>query len=205
MIACFLLGVIFTFCVVCTFTVAMMFVHSAIFAMLLISNASAFTGWNVHRGRARLLGLHLGSSSNEPPSPITEGMDPSLDALFEQISDMDPNDVPPELQRAIQEKIDQGAPPDWKIRLQIMGFTPLTIAGYGVAFVLIALNTMLGTGWASTMLGFDEPPLTMDTYSIGKDTDISMLPGNRRQAIDDAIKANIEEIRLKRPTQNDVR
>lgn len=131
--------------------------------------------------------------------------DPSLDALFEQISDMNPDDVPPELQRAIQEKIDKGAPPDWKIRLQIMGFTPLTIVGYGVAFVLIALNTILGTGWASTMLGLDEPPLTMDKYSIGKDTEAPMLPGNRREAIDDTIKANIDEIRLKRTTTDYVK
>ena len=181
----------------------MISIRNVFVAFFLISKVGAFTRWNVLQGRQRSC-LHLRLSSNEPPSPdvpVSTSTDPSLDALFEQIADMNPDDVPPDLQRSIQEKIDQGAPAAWKVRLQMMGFTPLTIAGYGVAFVLIALNTILGTGWASTMLGLDEEPLMMDKYSIGRDSETpTMLPGNRREAIDEAIKANIEEIRQQRTT-----
>jgi hypothetical protein len=79
-----------------------------------------------------------------------------LDLMFNQIKDMNPEDVPLEIQEAITQKIEQNKPADWKIRLQIMGFNPLTIAGYGLAAVLITCNYFFGTGWAGDILGLNE-------------------------------------------------
>ena len=112
------------------------------------------------------------------------------------------------MQQAIQDQIDQNAPAQWKVRLQVMGFTPLTIAGYIVAFILIGLNTVLGTGWAGDLLGFNETPIVVDSYyTVGQGEIQSPNPTigsstNRREEIDAAIKADIDEIRLK--TQNSV-
>ena len=149
------------------------------------------------------------SLSNEPSPDVSgiNGDNTDLDALFDQISGIDPKDVTPEMQQAIQDRIDQNAPAPWKVRLQVMGFTPLTIAGYVVAFILIGLNTVLGTGWAGDLLGFNETPTVVDSYyTVGKMDEIQSAnptigsSTNRWEEIDAAIKANIDEIRLK--TQN---
>lgn len=134
-------------------------------------------------------------SGNAPP-PSDD-----LDALFDQIADMDPSDVPPELQQSIRDKIDATAPSDWEVRLRVMGFTPLTVAGYALAAVLIFLNTVLGTGWASTLIGINDAPPT-DVRYIGRDDGPSPsqsrstpIAGSRRAEIDAFVKENLEEIR----------
>lgn len=81
---------------------------------------------------------------------------PDLESLFEQIKDLDPEDVPQEMQDAIRDKIAENAPADWKIRLNLMGFNPLTIAGYMLAAVLITCNSVFGAGWAGDLLGMNE-------------------------------------------------
>lgn len=84
------------------------------------------------------------------------GPDDDLESLFSQIKDMDPEDVPVDMQDAIRDKIAENAPADWKIRLNLMGFNPLTIAGYALAAVLITCNTIFGAGWAGDVLGMNE-------------------------------------------------
>lgn len=79
-----------------------------------------------------------------------------LESLFNQIKDMDPEDVPEDMQIAIRDKISQNAPADWKIRLNIMGFNPVTIAGYILAAVLITCNNVFGAGWAGDIFGMNE-------------------------------------------------
>ena len=81
---------------------------------------------------------------------------PDLESLFDQIKDLDPEDVPQEMQDAIRDKIAENAPADWKIRLNLMGFNPLTIAGYMLAAVLITCNSVFGAGWAGDLLGMNE-------------------------------------------------
>ena len=66
-------------------------------------------------------------------------------------------------------------PPEWKIRLDIMGFTPLTYAGFGVAFILLFLNTALGSGWASRSLGWDDTGFTIESISENRDERSSSL------------------------------
>lgn len=85
------------------------------------------------------------------------GMDgPDLESLFDQIKDLDPEDVPQEMQDAIRDKIAENAPADWKIRLNLMGFNPVTIAGFMLAAVLITCNSVFGAGWAGDLLGMNE-------------------------------------------------
>ena len=60
----------------------------------------------------------------------------------------------------IYELVKRNAPSNFQVRLNLLGFTPLTIAGFGVAFVLLTLNAVLGNGWAANLLG-----LNSDSYS----------------------------------------
>lgn len=47
-------------------------------------------------------------------------------------------------------------PSDLQIRLDLMGFNFFTYAGFALAILLLGANTLLGTGWASRLIGFDE-------------------------------------------------
>jgi hypothetical protein len=53
-------------------------------------------------------------------------------------------------------EINSSAPSDISIRLKLMGFNGFTYAGFALAFIMIALNNILGYGWASSLLGFNE-------------------------------------------------
>ena len=66
-----------------------------------------------------------------------------LESLFDQIKDLDPEDVPEDIQNAIRDRISENAPSDWKIRLNLMGFNPLTIAGYLLAAVILTLPPLI--------------------------------------------------------------
>ena len=98
------------------------------------------------------------------PASANDG--PDLDALFDSIKDLDPEDVPEDIQNAIQSKIAENAPADWKIRLNMMGFNPLTIAGYLLAAVIITCNNVFGAGWAGDMLGMNEVIVSDRTQTL---------------------------------------
>lgn len=89
-----------------------------------------------------------------------------LNDLFDQIKDMNPEDVPSEISDAIKQRIEKDAPADWKIRLNLMGFNPITIAGYALAAVIITCNTVFGTGWAGDLLGINETIVNDRTVTI---------------------------------------
>lgn len=96
--------------------------------------------------------------------PLAMNDGPDLDELFDSIKDMDPEDVPEDIQNAIQSKIAENAPADWKIRLNMMGFNPLTIAGYLLAAVILTCNNVFGAGWAGDMLGMNETIVSDRTF-----------------------------------------
>lgn len=88
-------------------------------------------------------------------SPINiETMD-NLEALFDKVKDFNPDEVPIEIQDAILSKINENKPSDIEIRMQILGINPITKAGFLVACVMITLNTLFGSGWASELLGWN--------------------------------------------------
>jgi hypothetical protein len=72
-------------------------------------------------------------------------------------------------------------------RLQVLGLTnPLTQFGFAVAFVLITLNTVLGTGWLGDLMGINQPIVILD--SGGRD--VSQPSGNSI----DSIRFNSKEL-----------
>ena len=57
-----------------------------------------------------------------------------------------------ELRNEIQKRFVENAPSDIQVRLQLMGFTPLTYIGFALAGVILSLNSILGTGWAGDLV-----------------------------------------------------
>jgi len=60
------------------------------------------------------------------------------------------------LREKIEREIGNGeAPSELQMRMEIMGLSPWSIAGFALALTLFSLNQALGTGWASQKLGLD--------------------------------------------------
>jgi hypothetical protein len=74
---------------------------------------------------------------------------------------MDASDLPEDVRNSIQNE----QPSDIDVRMSLMGVTPFTAAGFGLAFTVFILNNMLGTGWASNLLmkNSDETVETLHT------------------------------------------
>lgn len=93
--------------------------------------------------------------SNKPH----EGEDDDPDVVYIDSED----DLPENVRFEMDGRYSDG--PDIPMRLKSMGFTPLTIAGYVIAFSIIGLNNILGDGWASNMLGMSREDLTTGSRS----------------------------------------
>ena len=119
--------------------------------------------------------------------------DDDLESLFNQIKDIDPEDVPEDIQMAIRDKISQNAPADWKIRLNLMGFNPVTIAGYLLAAIIITCNNVFGAGWAGDIFGMNET-VTTDRTQIPR----PRIGSNEKfsNSYDGVIRTEIQTIEL---------
>jgi hypothetical protein len=130
----------------------MMTMVMSILSFLQLSHSFTLPAKSVNQYNAN----YLSSRVSLPVLRSKFGPADDLEDLFSQIKDMEPEEVPTEMQDAIRNKIAENAPADWKIRLNLMGFNPLTIAGYALAAVLITCNTIFGAGWAGDVLGMNE-------------------------------------------------
>jgi len=83
----------------------------------------------------------------------------SLEELIDSINNIPQDQVSQDITNAInnkiKERIKENEPSDLEIRMRIMGITPLTIAGFILAGILIYFNLTLGTGWASKLFGLN--------------------------------------------------
>ena len=74
----------------------------------------------------------------------------------------------------IEDALLDNAPSELQIRMNLMGFTPLTLAGFALAGVIIFFNNVLGYGWASEFLGLDSTtPIIVES-----DNSFKALQGN---------------------------
>ena len=62
----------------------------------------------------------------------------------------------PELRRQIEDEIARNAPSELEMRLEVLGVTAWTKAGFALALVILALNAVLGGGWASDLFGLSD-------------------------------------------------
>lgn len=83
-----------------------------------------------------------------------EGKD--LDDLFSQLEDDAPNELSPESKAQLEDTIRRNAPSDLEVRMKMLGITPLTIAGFILAGVMLTLNAVLGNGWLGDLLGIGD-------------------------------------------------
>ena len=88
-------------------------------------------------------------------------------------SNLDIDDFPEEIRSAIEEI----KPSDIEVRLNLMGFNPLTYAGFLLAAILLFLNNVLGTGWAGDLLSknLHNSNKTQKTMSIAKESEYNRI------------------------------
>jgi len=126
-------------------------------SLLLISNCLSYNIYNNRRIRRLNSSMNNKKLMSNNDNNINEK---TLEELLDSVSDLTQDEVPQDISDAInnkiRDKIKDSEPSDLQIRLQIMGFTPLTYAGFALAGILIFLNTTLGTGWASTLLHLND-------------------------------------------------
>jgi len=115
--------------------------YSLILASILISS-DAFMPYGTHMHH-KLLRVVQGSSSDG--DDFFDGLDVDIDG------DGDGQELPPEIRARM---ISEG-PSEADIRLEMMGITPLTKAGFALAGVILTLNFVLGTGWAADLFAGD--------------------------------------------------
>lgn len=90
-------------------------------------------------------------SSLEPSGDDTE--QDKMNQLLENNTEKS-SDIP----QYVIDEVEGNRPSELEVRMQLMGITPLTIAGFGVAAIMITLNTILGSGWLADLLGIDYSP-----------------------------------------------
>jgi hypothetical protein len=80
--------------------------------------------------------------------------------------------------RELEKEAEEFAPPNWQVMKDILGITPLTIAGFALAGILLTLNSILGPGWIADLLGMSsqEQPRTY-TNSLTKPTEENQFEG----------------------------
>ena len=144
------------------------------------------------RLRSRCRALHATpkqSDSASPSSPTTPNQ--SLTPSSSSSSSSSPPLAPPaqldlrnsetgeapgaELRDEIERQIRQGAPSEVEVRMQVMGVSSWTLAGFALAAAIIVLNNSLGAGWASQLLGWGDddvvggPNRRLDTATLFQD------------------------------------
>lgn len=139
------------------------------------------------RFKRNKLDLYMCSNENEVGEDIctkAASVDLSvldLNALFGLVKELEASDqpIPEDMKNAIAEKIQKGAPSDLEMRMEILGLNnPLTQAGFALAFVLITLNTVLGTGWAANLFG------------MNTDSSFIVVDHNQRSLIDTTVSVD---------------
>ena len=79
----------------------------------------------------------------------------NLDSLLDKLKGLSMDEISADTRSSIENEIRANSPSDTQIRLGLMGFTPLTYAGYLLAAVIIFFNNVLGNGLAGDMIGLN--------------------------------------------------
>lgn len=109
--------------------------------------------------KAKLRGKNYIMCSSGDLPEYGDPLSMDLNSLFTIVKEYEEanQEVPDDVKNAIGEKISMNAPSGNEARLQILGLNnPITQAGFALAFLLITLNTVLGTGWLGRLLGVSE-------------------------------------------------
>lgn len=107
-----------------------------------------------------------GSATDDITSQYKTNDEAELRRLLQSVEGLEPNDIPPEVRQRIEDVVRANSPDDLTVRMQMLGFTPFTLAGFALAGVILLLNNVLGYGWASELLGFSESHFQPDSSSV---------------------------------------
>lgn len=91
---------------------------------------------------------------------INELRSMSIDDIVRTLEKMEEPVEDPERRKIIDSRIKENGLTDFEVRMKILGINGFTLLGFAVAFVVLALNNILGYGWMAKALGRiqDETP-----------------------------------------------
>lgn len=83
------------------------------------------------------------------------GRDDFILKILEEVAAEAEPGRPSDLQGGMDSELQKKLPSEMELRLKFLGFTPLTMTGFALAFVMLLLNNYLGSGWAARLLNLD--------------------------------------------------
>ena len=81
---------------------------------------------------------------------------PIINDLLDESQDTATERLSAEEEQKLAAQLQESAPSELQIRMNLLGINNVTLAGFAVAFVLFALNNILGTGWLGDYFGLND-------------------------------------------------
>jgi hypothetical protein len=120
------------------------------------AKAISFSRCRLQRKTSLLFMNAIKDEVNDEHISILEDLDnDNLESLLDKLKGLSMDEISTDTRSSIENEIRANSPSDTQIRLGLMGFTPLTYAGYLLAAVIIFFNNVLGNGWAGDMIGLN--------------------------------------------------
>jgi hypothetical protein len=140
---------------------------------------------------SKYVSFHTSSFTLDCKTRLETETENKLEELFTSIENTDPKDVSESVRNTIEDSLRRSAPSDNEVRMQMLGITPLTKAGFILAAFLIFCNTLLGYGWLGNLIGLD------DSYSNrGKASNFESNVGLSLPASSNSQRIEIPTLRL---------
>lgn len=89
-------------------------------------------------------------------TPFVQHKDTKLEELLDDTPNIMPKGLSPDEELDLLKDLQKNAPSEMQIRMNLLGINKFTVGGFMVAFVLLALNTVLGAGWLGDYFGLNE-------------------------------------------------
>ncbi len=114
----------------------------------------------------------------------------SLDDIMGELDDVTQEDIPDDVMKVVQQKIEDNAPSRLEVMKDILGINKFTVALASASGFLFLLNFIFGDGWAGVLLGYNPSKVEFDNslYNPANQEKIQQMQLNNQIPIEDAIR-----------------
>ena len=106
-----------------------------------------------------------------------------LEDMLSQLELENMSELSPDSKSRLEESVRRNAPSDLEVRMRMMGITPLTIAGFTLAGIMLTLNAVLGNGWLGDLLGIGADSPSFEDVTVAPRMLPAPQPGDDRIVI----------------------
>lgn len=114
----------------------------------------------------------------------------SLDDIMGELDDVTQEDIPDDVMKVVQQKIEDNAPSRLEVMKDILGINKFTVALAFASGFLFLLNFIFGDGWAGVLLGYNPSKVEFDNslYNPANQEKIQQMQLNNQIPIEDAMR-----------------